>query len=195
MTESIDFEMPTLIVVTGRPGSGKTTLAHTLAREIRCPVISRDEIKEGFVNTIKNTEIQKSAAQAYVSNVFFDTFAFLLSKRITVVAEAAFQHKVWAPQLEPLQKIANIKLILCSIDPALARSRFIQRSVADPQRAYFHGDSPMQTVEEVPEQLIATYQPPVMDVPTLTIDTANGYDPNIEEIVTFIHNPKSGKGR
>ncbi|NOK62047.1 MAG: hypothetical protein GFH27_549321n34 [Chloroflexi bacterium AL-W] len=191
MTELNECETPTLIVVTGRPGSGKTTLAHTLAREIRCPVISRDEIKEGFVNTIKNTEIQKSAAQTYVFNVFFDTLAFLLSKRITLVAEAAFQHKLWVPQLEPLQRIAQIRLILCSIDPALARSRFIQRSVADPQRAYFHGDSPMQTIEEVPEQLIATYQPPMMDVPTLTIDTANGYAPSIKEIEIFIYNPES----
>jgi len=40
-----------LIVVTGRPGSGKTTLAHTLAKAIHCPLISRDEIKEGLVNT------------------------------------------------------------------------------------------------------------------------------------------------
>ncbi|MEM8534133.1 MAG: AAA family ATPase [Chloroflexota bacterium] len=191
MTESNEFETPTLIVVTGRPGSGKTTLAHALAREIRCPAVSRDEIKEGFVNTTKNTEIQKSAAQTYASNVFFETLAFLLSKRITLVAEAAFQHKVWVPKLEPLQKVAHIRLVLCSLDPPLARWRFVQRRSTDPQRGYFHGDGSMQTVEEIPEQLIATYQPPMMDVPTLAVDTANGYDPGIKEIVTFIYNPEN----
>ncbi|MEM8536083.1 MAG: hypothetical protein AAGF95_34985, partial [Chloroflexota bacterium] len=61
----------------------------------------------------------------------------------------------------------------------------------DPQRGYFHGDGSMQTVEEIPEQLIATYQPPMMDVPMLTVDTANGYDPSIKEIVTFIYNPEN----
>ena len=50
MIESKHIELPTLIVVTGRPGSGKTTLAHALAREIRCPAICRDEIKEGLAH-------------------------------------------------------------------------------------------------------------------------------------------------
>lgn len=40
----------TLILVGATPGSGKTTLAHALAREIPCPAICRDEIKEGLVH-------------------------------------------------------------------------------------------------------------------------------------------------
>ena len=44
-------KLPALIFVTGRPGAGKTSLAHKLAREIRCPALCRDEFKEGFVNT------------------------------------------------------------------------------------------------------------------------------------------------
>jgi dephospho-CoA kinase len=47
----MDKPRPTLIVVTGRPGSGKTTLTRTLAPLVRCPVVSRDELKEGFVHT------------------------------------------------------------------------------------------------------------------------------------------------
>ena len=42
---------PGCVLVTGRPGSGKTTLARKLAGLLRMPLVSRDEVKEGYVNT------------------------------------------------------------------------------------------------------------------------------------------------
>jgi adenylate kinase family enzyme len=41
---------PTLIVVSGPPGSGKTTLAHQIARAVVSPSFHRDEIKEGMAH-------------------------------------------------------------------------------------------------------------------------------------------------
>lgn len=51
---------PKCIVVTGRPGSGKTTLARKLAEGLWMPKISRDEVKEGYVNTfgMKHEQLQ-----------------------------------------------------------------------------------------------------------------------------------------
>jgi MoxR-like ATPase len=39
--------LPTLVVVSGPPGAGKTTLAHEIARAVGCPATCRGEIKEG----------------------------------------------------------------------------------------------------------------------------------------------------
>ena len=43
---------PTLVVVSGPAGSGKTTLARQIAVALGCPAISRDEIKQGMAHAI-----------------------------------------------------------------------------------------------------------------------------------------------
>src|SRR5262245_20191183 len=106
---------PTLVVVTGPPGAGKTTLAHRLSRAIRCPLISRDEMKEGLVNTLRRNNTFSADVNGYVYGVYFDTLERLLSSHITLVTEAAFQHKVWSPKLISLREIARIRLICCII--------------------------------------------------------------------------------
>ena len=45
-----DTGTPTLVVVSGPPRTGKTTLAHMIARAVPCPAVCRDEIKEGMVH-------------------------------------------------------------------------------------------------------------------------------------------------
>ena len=40
---------PRLVLVSGMPASGKTTLAHEIGRLVPCAVICRDEVKEGLV--------------------------------------------------------------------------------------------------------------------------------------------------
>jgi predicted kinase len=177
---------PTLIVITGRPGAGKSTLTHALARTIRCPIISRDEIKEGLINTIKHGgESPDSDLNKHVYDTFFETIEFLLQKQITFIAEAAFQHKLWAPKLDNLSKLAHIKIIICSISPSLAQARYIQRGIHDPERANFHDDWTIQEAEQ--ERLTRPYDPPKLDVPTLTVDTSEDYQPTFSDIVTFIN--------
>jgi len=179
---------PLLIVVTGRPGAGKTTLAHALARAIRCPAICRDEIKEGFINTTGQFHTIIKADHdtgRHVYDAFFDTIHLLLSRRITHVAEASFQHKLWAPKLEPLQQIARIRIILCDIDARLARTRHIARGLADPIRERFHLDPDVQAAREGRDLPLGDYDPPHLNLPTLTVDTSDGYHPAFESIVAF----------
>jgi predicted kinase len=178
------MSVPSLIVVTGRPGAGKTTLAHTLACMIRCPALIRDELKEGFILTGHDLP-PGTNANGLVSDTFFQAIELLLRSGITIVAEAAFQHHVWQPKLEPLQAIAQIRIVICSIDPAIARTRVIQRGQLDPERERYHGDWAVRAANEGQELPITTYDPPHLSVPTLLVDTSEGYHPQLETIVAF----------
>jgi predicted kinase len=183
---------PWLTVVTGRPGSGKTTLAHALARAIRCPALCRDEFKEGLVNSLPPGTPLTDAVQRHTNDAFFRAVGLLLERGVTLVAEAAFQHRLWAPRLEPLRAIAGIRIIVCAVDPALARSRHIARGLADPGRERFHGDPAVQAAREGRPLPIEGYDPPGLDVPTLAVDTTDGYDPPFESIVRFARSPSLG---
>ena len=91
---------PKCIIVTGRPGLGKITLAKKLGERLCMPVISRDEIKEGYVNTygVKQDQLPPDT-NALVSNLFFEIVNQYLAGNISVIIEAAFQHKVWEPRM------------------------------------------------------------------------------------------------
>jgi len=179
MTEAAERRQPALIVVAGRPGAGKTTLAHALARAVRCPAVCRDEIKEGLACTVGGAGAPGDDLQRRASDAFFDALALLLGRGVTVVAEAAFQDRVWAARLEPLRAIARVRVVLCEVEPELARVRQAARGLGDPARARFHPQGAGR------DRATGSYDPPRLDVPTLRVDTSDGYRPAFDTIVEF----------
>jgi predicted kinase len=178
-------QKPKLVIVTGRPGSGKTTLAKELSKLLHLPVVVRDEIKEGYVNTfkVKHEELPEGASKT-VTEIFFKTINFLLSQKISLVVEAAFQHKIWEPEINRLKNSASISLVICDVAAELAAKRHLQRGLADPKREFFHGDNRVSHYKKTGELLPAgDYSPPIFeDIPTIKVSTEDGYDPNLEII-------------
>ena len=176
---------PKCIIITGRAGSGKTTLAKLLGERLWMPVISRDEIKEGYVNTcgIKHDQLP-AETNGLVSDLFFEIVNQYLEANISVVIEAAFQHKVWEPRMPKIIELASTWIVVCSIDDTIAASRHLQRGLENPNREFFHGDKRVTHYKETGEILSPErYAAPQFDIPTIQVSTDGEYVPCIDEIV------------
>lgn len=177
--------LPRLTVVSGPPGSGKTTLAHQLAQELGCPAIVRDEIKQGMVDATPGYEPGASEPLNIPTlKAFFDVLAVLLRARVTVVAEAAFQDRLWRPNLEPLVELAQIRVIRCTVDAATAHGRIAHRAAHSTHRAA-HADHELLKAISAGEHSLDAFGWIRMELPTLTVDTTSGYEPLLPDIVGF----------
>jgi predicted kinase len=180
-------DTPKCIIVTGRPGSGKSTLSKELAKLLYMPVISREEIKEGYVNTlgVRHDELLPDSNRL-ATEAFFDTVSYLLARKISLIAEAAFQHHVWQSRMDALTTSARVCFVICSVDSDIAADRHLQRGLNDPNREFYHGDKRVAVFREQGIlEPAGDYHPPAFDLPTIEVSTLDGYSPALQAIRDF----------
>jgi hypothetical protein len=110
-----------------------------------------------------------------------------LKGNVSVVAEAAFQHKLWNLVVPKIQQVAQTFIVICELDAETSARRHLERGLNDPNREFFHGDKRVSVYRETGQfSPGGPYDAPHFDVPTLRVSTRDGYVPGIEEIVSSI---------
>jgi predicted kinase len=116
-------------------------------------------------------------------STFFDVLGLLIGRGTTVVAEAAFQDRLWRPGLTPLIGLAELRIIQCTVSLEVALDRITTRAAGDPLRKAHEDAAPDLDARR---RTHIAFEPITLPVPTLPVDTTDGYRPSLAEILAFL---------
>lgn len=178
---------PALILVTGSPGSGKTTLATLLQHETGYPLLCRDTLKEVLLDAMPPRDRADSQRIGGVSWDLFHRLIGELAGRTPLIVEANFSRGRHEPALLPHLAGSASVAIHCRTDRATIEHRIAARA-DDATRHPGHFD--VKAWPDLAGQLDAgTFSPLDLPCPTLIVDTTSGLDPALTAILAFARSP------
>lgn len=154
------------VVVTGLPGSGKTTLSVPLARQLNLPLISKDHIKEMLADHLGLGTLAGKYGRAAVH-----VMLGLAARAPEVVLESFFWAGLSEPDLIALRR--PLLQVHCRCNPEVARARFEARVLADQRHPVHHAMddwerfSDLGGLLDLPAPLISVDTSAQLDVPRL----------------------------
>jgi len=172
---------PRLLIVTGSPAAGKTTLTTKLASELELPVLSKDLVKESLFDSVGAESLaasQRLGRAAY--GVVFAVAHELLGSGVSLILEAPFIRGVSDADIEALIDISTAAFVVCTPRPEIVVDRYRRRAI---NRARYRGH-----MDQVRPEMVRppSFEEPDLGVPRLRVDTSDGYQPSLPEIVSWL---------
>jgi predicted kinase len=175
-------ERPLVVVVTGPPASGKSSIAETLARELPAPLIAKDPVKEALFDALGtgDAEWSKGLGIATYAILFLVLEEELRAGR-SCLLEANFDHNEASAQLAAIQLRQPFRAlqIVCTASRDVLLERFRARSGS---RHPGHIDD--ERLEDVVESIDAgRWRALELEGETIEVDTTDWSNVDVDGLV------------
>lgn len=172
---------PVIIYVSGAPGSGKTTLARHISKQLNIHQISSDLIHGGVAFTNPDHDRGKS-----IHDTFVPYMVETARLGISFVVDHVLQKDIAEETIiEKLREHATLIYIHTqTLDPIARYRQNIETS--ESAEVQSRHDYLLARAEHHANNLNNTAGAIALDIPTLVVNTDDGYSPCMEDILGFI---------
>jgi predicted kinase len=188
-------------LITGEPGSGKTTLGTDLSRALRVPFIARDDVRGGLYFTAGAWSDRPRDVPT--SQQAVETFLRIVETTVSLGVSCVVEYVVRHGRPQDLERIATVAecvvLFTWCRDPF---ERFATRNNADRLLnrppvldALGYATVDQHTSDASDRMLLVSRDMRTdFDLPLLRVNTDDGYDPGLESIIDYVtstsHSPE-----
>lgn len=165
---------PALLIVTGHPATGKTTLAFALAAELGLPLVSKDALKEALFDTAGRRDRDWSRQIGCVAlTLLYRLVEQHLALGRSPIVESNFRPDLDTPRMLRLRARLPFRPVQlrCVASPAVMVERYLAR-IAACERHPGHCERP-DAASVALVQGLGWIEPLALGGPLLTVDTTD----------------------
>ncbi|KDP29708.1 hypothetical protein JCGZ_18643 [Jatropha curcas] len=183
------FMVPMIIAMKGHPGTGKTTLARSLASSLKIPLIDKDDVRDCTFFLQNSPSVPTELLNDLSYHVVWQIASTQLHLGLSVIIDSPLSRRSHLDQLIHLASSAAARLVIVEckpLDEDQWRRRLEQRGAGD--EASWHKPSTWQDLERLIEGYGGCTDYDVGDVPKLVVDTTAevGVKELVSGVVQFI---------
>ncbi|KAB5568403.1 hypothetical protein DKX38_002196 [Salix brachista] len=182
--------VPVIIAMKGHPGTGKSTLASSLASSLKIPLIDKDDVRDCTIS-IQNSS--PATASKLLNDLSYDVVWQIASTQLrlglSVIIDSPLSRRAHLDRLVQVASSTGSLLVIVEckpLDEGVWRRRLEQRGKGD--QASWHKPSTWQDLERLLEGYDGSTDYDVGDVPKIVLDTSVSVavDELVSRVVDFV---------